>query len=86
MDDPATSDRNGPVMRPRHVAFTVADLTRARAWYAAALRYELQFDFQPPGVSSGLSGSRACCGGSGGRAGKQGKLEAGTEEGSVCGL
>jgi catechol 2,3-dioxygenase-like lactoylglutathione lyase family enzyme len=36
MDHPATSDRKGPAVRPHHVAFTVADLNRARAWYAAA--------------------------------------------------
>jgi lactoylglutathione lyase len=49
MDHPATSDREGPAVRPHDVAFTVADLKRARAWYAAGLGFEIQFEFQPPG-------------------------------------
>jgi catechol 2,3-dioxygenase-like lactoylglutathione lyase family enzyme len=49
MNHPAASDRKGPAVRPHHVAFTVADLERARAWYAAALGFELQFEFEPPG-------------------------------------
>jgi catechol 2,3-dioxygenase-like lactoylglutathione lyase family enzyme len=34
---------------PGAAAFTVVDPKRARAWYAAALGFELLFDFQPPG-------------------------------------
>lgn len=41
MDHPATSDRKGLAVRPHNVAFTVVDLKRARAWYAAALGFEL---------------------------------------------
>jgi hypothetical protein len=38
MDHPAASDRKGPAVRLHHVAFTVADLERARAaGYTAAL-------------------------------------------------
>jgi hypothetical protein len=31
------------------MGFTVVVLKRARAWYAVALGFELQFEFEPPG-------------------------------------
>jgi glyoxylase I family protein len=41
------------VVRPHHVGLTVADLERARAWYADALGFELQLAFELPGGARG---------------------------------
>lgn len=41
------------VTRPHHVGLTVADLQRAREWYAEALGFELQLAFELPGGARG---------------------------------
>jgi lactoylglutathione lyase len=35
-------------VRPHHVGLTVTDLGRSRAWYAEALGFELQLEFELP--------------------------------------
>jgi lactoylglutathione lyase len=40
-------------VRPHHVGLTVADVDRARAWYADALGFELQLAFELPGGARG---------------------------------
>lgn len=41
------------VVRPHHVGLTVADMDRARAWYADALGFALQLAFELPGGARG---------------------------------
>ncbi len=40
-------------VRAHHVGLTVADMDRARAWYAEALGFELQLAFELPGGARG---------------------------------
>jgi glyoxylase I family protein len=44
----------GGAVQAHHVGLTVADLDRARDWYAAALGFELQLAFELPGGIRGV--------------------------------